>query len=134
MQTPHFPHLHFVTLLQSQGHAVQALPAEQKALLWLGIALDVSSKVGLCVSLGRFAHRRKWMWFGATLAFFTLSSAVCVMYWITHYPAAALDQDHRESRSKLQRADLHEARVHGACPCSNWHFHGPWSNYICQCI
>ena len=86
---------------------------EQKALLWLGIALDVSSKVSLCVSLARFAHRQRWLWFGATLGFFTTSSAVCVMYWMTHYPTAALEGDLRESRSKMQRSDLYEARVHG---------------------
>ncbi|KAK9916442.1 hypothetical protein WJX75_002644 [Coccomyxa subellipsoidea] len=90
-----------------------ALPMEQKALLWLGIALDVSSKVSLCVSLARFAHRQRWLWFGATLGFFTTSSAVCVMYWMTHYPTAALEGDLRESRSKMQRSDLYEARVHG---------------------
>ncbi len=65
------------------------------------------------MSLWRFAHRQRWLWFGATLGFFTLSSAVCVMYWMTHYPAATLDQDLRESRSKFQRFDLQEARVHG---------------------
>ncbi|CAL8466733.1 g6269 [Coccomyxa elongata] len=93
--------------------AMQALPMQQKALLWLGIVLDVSSKISLCVSLWRFAHRQRWLWFGATLGFFTLSSAVCVMYWMTHYPTATMDQELRESRSKFQRFDLQEARVHG---------------------
>ena len=55
---------------------VQGLPGLHKACLWLGIAMDIGAKAGLCMQLRRFALRGHWTWFALVLAFFGLSSLV----------------------------------------------------------
>ena len=65
---------------------VQGLPGLHKACLWLGIAMDIGAKAGLCMQLRRFALRSHWTWGALVLAFFGLSSLVslgCVLLLYT---------------------------------------------------
>ena len=54
--------------------ALQSLPWLHKACLWLGIAMDIGAKAGLCMQLRRLALHGHWTWFCFVLAFFALSS------------------------------------------------------------
>ena len=97
-------------LIQGVARSAQGLPLQAKAILWLGIALDLGAKASLCVSLRRFARRGKWWWFGLTLGFLAVSSLVSTLYWLTHYPAALA-----EPAGEGPRADeASDARAYGA--------------------
>jgi len=98
---------------ESRSSAGPSLPRIQKAVLWAGLGMDIGSKASLCVSLWRFAHRGKWWWFGLVLGFFMLSSAACVLYWMTHYPAALAEEDLRASKGKALHSDQPHSRVYG---------------------
>lgn len=52
----------------------QGLPWMHKVCLWLGIAMDVGAKAGLCMQLRRFALHAHWAWLAVVAAFFALSS------------------------------------------------------------
>ena len=45
-----------------------------KVCLWLGIAMDVGAKAGLCMQLRCFALHAHWAWLAVVAAFFALSS------------------------------------------------------------
>ena len=53
---------------------MQGLPWLHRACLWLGIAMDLGAKAGLCMQLRRFALKAHWAWFAFVLGFFALSS------------------------------------------------------------
>ena len=61
---------------QSVQHVsdVQGLPWMHKVCLWLGIAMDVGAKAGLCMQLRRFALHAHWAWLAVVATFFALSS------------------------------------------------------------
>ena len=61
---------------QSAQHVsdAQGLPWMHKVCLWLGIAMDVGAKAGLCMQLRRFALHAHWAWLAVVAAFFALSS------------------------------------------------------------
>ena len=62
--------------MQSGQHVsgVQGLPWMHKVCLWLGIAMDVGAKAGLCMQLRRFALHAHWAWLAVVATFFALSS------------------------------------------------------------
>ncbi len=95
--------------------AAQGLARQHKAILWLGIALDLGAKASLGVSLRRFAHREKWWWLGLTLGFLAASSAVSTLYWMTHYPSTLADADpHGGAAEGLHADEPSDARAYGA--------------------
>eukprot|EP00884_Botryococcus_braunii_P010525 jgi/Botrbrau1/19474/Bobra.0338s0091.1 len=84
------------------------LPTAHKAILWVGIILDICSKASLYLLLVRFARSGKWYWFAMVLGFFLMSGALVTAYWLTHYPGALAE------RALKSRSDLGlQGRVYG---------------------
>jgi len=77
------------------------LPKTHRAILWAGVALDVSSKASAAAQLVRFAKDGSWVSFGSLAAFVALSSAAVTGYWLTHYyPGAFAERAARAARAK----------------------------------
>ena len=75
--------------MQSIWHIsdVQELPWMHKVCLWLGIAMDVGAKAGLCMQLRRFALHAHWAWLAVVAAFFAMSSLTSLGWVATCSPS-----------------------------------------------
>lgn len=73
------------------------MPAMQKILLWVGIALDLFSKMSLLRETYRFAYFREWNWFVMVFLFFCMSGCMTCSYWLSHYTWTPSTEKRRKS-------------------------------------
>lgn len=90
------------------------LPATHKAVLWVGVVLDVASKASLCAQLYRFASDSAWYSFAALVAFASASSSAVTGYWLSHYPNAMAERALLRKRAAAAAAAVAAATVSAA--------------------
>ena len=73
----------------------QDLPRVHKVIVWLGIFMDLISKVSLTFQIIHLAHSRRWLNFGFILGGYIISSIIVRMPALPPQPPDACHEGHR---------------------------------------